>query len=149
MKSIKTMPLLMAALAVQACSSRPREFSPTLQAAPADEAAYKLAYTDCRTQVASGKLYRRDTLASGGVGAAAGVATGAVGAAAASSATGFLTGAAVLGATIMATPVVAVVGAWGAAKSRKLKKERAMQEAIAQCLGERGYQVAGWVRAKR
>jgi len=149
MKSTHIMPLLMAALAVQACSSRPRQFAPTLQAAPVDEAAYRLAYSECEAQVASGKLIRRDALASGGVGAAAGVATGAVGAAAASSATGFLTGAAVLGATIVAAPVVAVVGAWGAAKSKKLKKEKAIREMTGQCLAERGYQVADWERVKR
>ena len=147
MKSTQIMPLLMAALAVQACSSRPREFSPTLQAPPADEAAYQLAYSDCRAQLAAGKLKRSDALASGGVGAAAGAATGAVGAAAAGSATGFMGGLAVLGATVIAAPVVAVVGAWGTAKSRKLKKERAIQQATAQCLSVQGYQVADWVQS--
>jgi hypothetical protein len=149
MKSTQIMPLLMAALAVQACSSRPRQFSPTLQAAPADEAAYQLAYSDCQAQLAAGKLNRSDALASGGVGAAAGAATGAVGAAAATTATGYMGGLAVMGATIVAAPVVAVVGAWGLAKSKKLKKEKAIQSATAQCLGERGYQVADWERVKR
>jgi hypothetical protein len=149
MKSTQIMPLLMAALAVQACSSRPREFSPKLAAAPADEAAYQLAYSDCRAQLAAGKLNRSDALASGGVGAAAGAATGVAGAAAAGSATGFMGGLAVMGATIVAAPVVAVVGAWGSAKSRKLKKEKATKEATARCLAERGYQVADWKRAKR
>jgi hypothetical protein len=149
MKPTRIMPLLMAALAAQACSSRPRQFEPMLQAAPADEAAYRLAYEDCRAQVASGKPMRGEVLASGGVGAAAGVATGAVGAAAASSATGFLGGLAVLGATAIAAPVVAVAGAWGAAKSKKLKKEKAIQQATAQCLATRGYQVTDWKRAKR
>ncbi len=149
MISTRIMPLLMAALAVQACSSRPREFSPTLQAAPADQAAYLLAYQDCRAQIAAGKLSRDNVLASGGAGAAAGVATGAVGAAAAGSTTSFVGGMAAAGATIIAAPVVAVIGAWGLAKSKKLKKERAIQQAIAQCLDGRGYQVADWVRPKR
>ncbi|HEX8215091.1 MAG TPA: hypothetical protein VF582_06425 [Allosphingosinicella sp.] len=149
MKPTQIMPLLVAALAAQACSSRPREFSPTLHAAPADEAAYRLAYSDCQAQLAAGKLNRGEALASGGVGAAVGVATGAVGAAAAGSTTGFLGGMAIAGATIIAAPVVAVVGAWGMAKTKKLKKEKAIQEATARCLGERGYQVAEWKRAKR
>ena len=96
--SKQMLPLLIAALAAQACSSRPREFSPTLQAARTDHAAYLVA---------------------------------------------------AVGATIIAAPVVAVVGAWGLAKSKKLKKEKAVQQATAQCLGERGYQVADWVRASK
>jgi hypothetical protein len=53
------------------------------------------------------------------------------------------------GATIIAAPLVAVIGAWGMAKSKKLKKERAVQQTTAQCLSEQGYDVENWVRARR
>ena len=43
-------------------------------------------------------------------------------------------------------PVVAVLGAWGLAKSKRLRKEKVMKTATAECLQDRGYQVAEWSR---
>jgi hypothetical protein len=51
---------------------------------------------------------------------------------------------AVAGATVVALPFVAVAGAWGLAKSKKKKKEKAMQTALSGCLEERGHKVASW-----
>jgi hypothetical protein len=53
-------------------------------------------------------------------------------------------GLAVAGATIVLLPFAAIGGAYGMAKAKQKRKERAIQTAMAGCLGERGYQVAGW-----
>ena len=132
-----------AALTLSACSSRPREFTPMLAAAPADQAGFKEAYATCGRLFAEGKLDASGRLASGGAGAAAGGAAMAVGSAAALTAGGY-TGLAVASATVVALPFVAVAGAWRLAKNRKNKKEQRIQQATAGCLTERGYPVVGW-----
>jgi hypothetical protein len=135
-------------LAIQGCSSRPRQFTPELVAAPGDPAEFNAALATCRQLLAEGKLTSEGRLASGAVGAAAGATTLAVGGAAATSA-GLYGGMAVASATLVALPFVAVAGAWGMAKSKKKKKERAIQTATAGCLEDRGYKVMGWTRPER
>lgn len=130
-----------------ACSSRPREFNPTL-GLTVDQEGFQSAYETCKQLYVAGKLDSSGRLASGAVGAAAGGATLAAGAAAASSA-GLYAGAAVASATIVLIPFVALGGAWGMAKAKQKRKERAIQTAMNGCLGERGYQVAGWARAPK
>jgi hypothetical protein len=132
-----------AALVVAGCSSRPREFTPMLDAAVSDQAAFDAAYQSCRVAVIAGKGRSRDTTASAGGGAAAGAATAAAGTAAATTAGGY-TGLAVLGATVVALPLVAVAGAWGLAKKKKAKKENRIKAETAACLQENGFAVAGW-----
>lgn len=127
------------------CSSRPREFAPVLAAPAADSAAFDADVADCGALLAQGKLTSDGRLASGAAGAAAGGATLAVGSAAASSA-GMFGGMAVAGATIVALPFVAIGGAYGLAKAKQKRKERAHQTAMAGCLQERGHEVAGWQR---
>ena len=143
MKSQIAVSLLVASLALQGCSSKPREFSPTLAAAPADDAQFKAAYATCRQLFAEGKLDENGRMASGGAGAAAGVGAVAVGSAAAAAAGGWA-GVALASATVVALPFVAVGGAWRAAKNKKNKKEQRVQRAAAGCLTERGYPVLGW-----
>ncbi len=138
-----------AALVVAGCSSKPRQFRPVLGAAPADEAAFSAAAEDCRTLIAS-HLDRKGRLASGAAGAAAGIGAGAVGAAATSGTYASVGGAmAAAGTVIVAVPVVSVLGAWGLAKARKSKKERAIKTATATCLADKGYQVQDWEVAKK
>ena len=132
-----------AALMVAGCSSRPREFTPTLSAAAPDQAAFDAAYERCRVAVIANKGRPRDTTASAGGGAAAGAATAAAGTAAATTAGGY-TGLAVLGATVVALPFVAVAGAWGLAKKKKAKKEHRIKAETAACLQGSGFTVAGW-----
>jgi hypothetical protein len=95
--------------------------------------------------LAEGKLTSDGRLASGAAGAAAGATTLAVGSAAASGA-GLYGGMAVAGATLVALPFVAIGGAYGMAKARQKRKERAIQTAMAGCLAERGFTVSGWQR---
>ena len=139
---------LAASLMLHACSSRPRDFAPTLAAAPADRQAFETSYSECRQLLADGKLDSSGRLASGGAGAAAGATAMAVGGAA-GVATGGYAGLAVASATVVALPFVAVAGAWGLAKKRKNRKERRIQQATAGCLTERGFPVVGWEPVSR
>jgi hypothetical protein len=53
---------------------------------------------------------------------------------------------AVAGATLVALPFVAIGGAYGLAKAKQKKREQAIQTAMAGCLQQRGFEVAGWQR---
>ena len=132
-----------AVVTLAGCSSRPRQFSPVLAVPAADRAAFDAAVAECGTLMAQGKLNSDGRLASGAAGAAVSGATLAAGSAAASTA-GMFGGLAVAGATIVLLPFAAIGGAYGMAKAKQKKKERAIQTAMAGCLSERGYQVAAW-----
>ena len=133
-------------LVLGACSSRPREFTPTLGIAPADEAKFDVAYAECRQLYVAGKLDTNGRLASGGAGAAAGGAVGLVGSAGVASA-GLWGGMAVASATIVLMPVAIVGGAIGMARIKRHKKEAAIQRVMTGCLHDRGYDVARWAKA--
>jgi len=133
-------------LVLGACSSRPREFTPTLGIAPADEAKLDAAYAECRQLYVAGKLDTNGRLASGGAGAAAGGAVGLVGSAGVASA-GLWGGMAVASATIVLMPVAIVGGAIGMARIKRHKKEAAIQRVMTGCLHDRGYDVARWAKA--
>jgi hypothetical protein len=135
-------------LLLDACSSRPREFTPTLGVAPADQAKFEAAYSDCRQLFVTGKLDRNGRLASGGAGIAAGGAVGVAGSAAVASA-GIWGGMAVASATLVLMPVAVIGGAIGMAKVKRRHKEKAIQQVMAGCLRDRGYEVASWQRAPR
>jgi hypothetical protein len=135
-------------LVLDACSSRPREFTPTLGIAPADQAKFDAGLAECKQLYVAGKLDSGGRLASGGAGAAAGGAVGIAGTAAATSA-GLYGGMAVMSATLVLMPVAIVGGAIGMAKIKRHKKEQAIQRVMAGCLRERGYEVAAWQRAPK
>ena len=137
---------LVSCVALQACSSRPREFTPTLAAAPADQAQFETAYTTCQQLLAAGKLDLTGRRGSAATGAAAGAGTAAVGGATAAAMGGYA-GVAAASATIVLLPFAVVGGAWGMAKMKRARKERAIKAAIGECLHERGYEVAGWSRS--
>ena len=138
--------LLVPALVLSGCSSKPREFRPTLAAPAADPSALDAAYEECRQLMVEGKLDSSGRLASGAVGVAAGGATMAAGAAAASSA-GLYGGMALASATVVLIPVALIGGAFGMSRIKRGKKEKAIQEVMTGCLAERGYTVAGWTKA--
>lgn len=137
-----------AALLLSACSSRPREFTPTLSAAPAEETRFDAAYSECKQLYVTGKLDSNGRLASGGAGIAAGGAVGAAGAAGVASA-GLYGGMAVASATIVLMPVAIIGGAVGMAKIKRHNKEKAIQRVMAGCLHDRGYEVASWQKAPK
>jgi hypothetical protein len=140
--------VLCLALVLAGCSSKPREFTPTLGAAPTDQVKFDAANAECKQLFVTGKLDSSGRLASGGAGAVAGGAVGAAGAAAAASA-GLYGGMAVASATLVLMPVAVIGGAIGMAKNTRHKKEMVVQRALAGCLHERGYDVQGWQKAKR
>ncbi len=137
-----------AALLLAGCSSRPREFTPTLGIATADAAGFDQAYATCTQLMVAGKLDRQGRSGSLGGGAAVGATTMAVGAGAATAMGGWA-GVAAASATVVLLPFAIVGGAWGMAKMKRAKKEAAIKEVIGGCLQERGYSVASWERAKR
>ena len=134
-------------LLLGACSSKPREFAPTIGIVPADQAKFDAANAECKELLVTGKLDSEGRLASGGVGVAAGSAVGLAGSAAAASA-GLWGGMAVASATLVLMPVAIVGGAVGMAKIKRHKKEAAIQRVMAGCLHQRGYEVASWQTVK-
>ncbi len=136
------------ALTLSGCSSRPREFAPQLATPPASSAALDASIAECSELLVAGKLDRNGRAGSGAAGAAAGGAVAVAGGAAASSA-GLAGGAALASATVVLLPFVALGGAWGMAKMKRAKKEKAIKTAMAGCLQERGHQVAGWEKTGR
>lgn len=145
MRSAVSVSVIICGLAVQACSSRPREFTPNLAAAPASQTQFDSAYAECRQLLADGKLNSSGKRSSLAGGAAAGAGTAAVGSALAAG--GGYAGLAAASATVVLLPFAIVGGAWGMSKIKRVKKERAIKIAMQGCLQDRGYQVAGWSKA--
>lgn len=142
------------ALMMAACSSRPREFTASLAAPPADQAGFEAAHETCRTLVAQG--YRSGfgpRIASAGAGVAgvgAGLAVGAgVGAATAGTGAGMAAAGAAISTALVMVPVLGVAAAWGISKKRKARKEREIKSAMGLCLSEQGYTVDSWRVAKK
>lgn len=136
-------------LALQGCSSRPREFVPVLAAAPPSQAAFDAAVAECSTLLVAGKLDSNGRLGSAGAGAAAGGAMAVAGGALASSAGLYGGGMAIASATVVLLPFVAIGGAFGMAKMKRAKKENAIKRAMSGCLAERGHKVVDWAKVDR
>ena len=135
--------MMLPALTLQACSSRPREFTPMLAAPTTNQAEFDAIYATCQQLLVAGKLDSNGRSGSAGAGAAAGAATAAAGGTAAAAVGGYA-GLAAASATIVLLPFAIVGGAWGMSRMKRAKKERAIKTAMEGCLMERGYQVAGW-----
>ena len=134
-------------LALEGCSSRPREFAPATVSA-VDQTQLDAAVAQCKQLYFQGKLDSSGRVASGAVAAGAATAVGVAGTAAATSA-GLYAGAAVLSATLVALPFVAIGGAVGMAKAKRHRKEKAIQKVMAGCLHDHGYEVASWSRVPK
>jgi len=135
------------ALTLQGCSSRPREFNPTLAVPAESQSDFDAAYATCRQLLVEGKLDASGRSGSAGAGAAAGATTAVAGGALASA--GGYAGLAAASATIVLLPFAIVGGAWGMAKMKRAKKEHAIKAAMTGCLQERGYQIASWTKAEK
>ena len=134
---------LIACLTLEGCSSKPRDFTPTLAAPAASQAEFDAAYATCQQLYVDGKLDSAGRSGSAGVGVAAGATTAVVGSTTAT-ALGSYAGMAAAGATIVLIPFAILGGAWGMSRAKRAKKERAVKTAMEGCLRERGYEVAGW-----
>lgn len=146
MQNKLTVCALIACLSLEACSSRPRDFNPTLATPTASQADFDAAYATCRELLASGKLSASGRSGSLGAGVGAGAGTAAVGGTAAAVAGGW-GGVALASATVVLLPFAIVGGAWGMARMKRAKKEHAIKTAMEGCLQDRGYKVAGWSKA--
>ncbi len=135
-------------LLLQGCSSRPREFTPTLGISTAEASGFDQAYATCTQLMVAGKLDGQGRSGSLGGGAAVGATTAAVGAGTAAAVGGYL-GMAAAAATVVLLPFAVVGGAWGMSKMKRAKKEAAIKNVIGGCLQERGYSVANWEQVKR
>jgi hypothetical protein len=138
--------VLLVILALQGCSSRPREFTPTVGAAASDQSVFKADYATCRDLLAQGKLNESGRLASGAAGVAAGATTAVLGSAAATSAGLYGGGVALASATVVLLPFAVIGGAVGMAKMKRHRKELAVQRVMNGCLAERGHTVSGWTK---
>jgi hypothetical protein len=139
---------LISCLTVEACSSRPRDFTPTLASPAASQAEFQSAYATCHQLLVAGKLDASGRSASVAGGAGVGAGTAAVGGTAAAVAGGW-GGVALASATVVLLPFAVIGGAWGMSRMKRTRKERAIKTAMEGCLQERGYQVAGWSKALR
>ena len=140
--------LSIACLTLQACSSRPREFTPTFAATPAVQAEVDAAYATCQQLFVTGRLDSSGRSASAGIGAATGAGTAAAGGAAAAAVGGY-GGLALASATIVLLPFAVLGGAWGMSRKKRARKERAIKEALSGCMAERGYEVTEWIKTGR
>jgi hypothetical protein len=147
MRNKLTVLAVIAGITLEGCSSRPREFTPTL-AATADQAEFDTAYSTCQQLFIAGKLDSNGRSGSAGVGVAAGAATAAVGTTTAAAIGGYA-GLAAMSATIVLLPFAILGGAWGMSKMKRAQKEAAVKRAMEGCLAERGYTVTAWQKAPK
>ena len=137
--------LLVAGLALEGCSSRPREFSPQLAAVPTSQSEFDAAYAQCQHMLAAGQLDSNGRTKSAAAGVGAGAGTAALGGATAAAVGGW-GGVALASATVVLLPFAVVGGAWGMSRAKRAKKEHAIKAELQGCLHERGYEVAEWTR---
>ena len=148
MQNICVVSAVTVALIVSGCSSRPREFAPTLAVQSTSTAALDASMAECSQLFIAGKLDQNGRTGSGAAGAAPGGAMAVAGGAAAASA-GPYAGMALASATLVLLPFAALGGAWGMARMKRAKKEKAIKTAMTGCLQERGHQVVGWEKTGR
>lgn len=140
--------VLTGCLLLSSCSSRPRNFEPTLATPAGDRAAFEDVFARCHDAIIAGKLNSSGKAASIGAGAKTGAGTAAVGGTAAALAGGW-GGVALASATVVLLPFAVIGGAVGMSHAKRAKKERAMKAAMEGCLRDKGFEVAGWSRAIR
>src|SRR6185503_19907547 len=114
---------LVGCLSLEACSSRPREFEPTLATPSANQAEFDSAYATCRQLLVAGKLDSSGRSGSLGASAGAGAGTAAVGGTAAAVA-GRWGGVALASATVVLLPFALVARARGMRPAPPATNER-------------------------
>lgn len=134
---------LISCLTLDGCSSRPRDFTPTLASPATSQAEFESAYATCRQLLVAGKLDASGRSASLAGGAGVGAGTAAVGGTAAAVAGGW-GGVALASATVVLLPFAVIGGAWGMSRMKRTRKEKAIKTAMEGCLQDRGFHVAGW-----
>lgn len=144
-------------LVLGGCSTRPRQFAPTLKTPASDQAAYDKDYQTCQTLVGKGyKSNFKATAVKLGVGTAAGIGGGlAIGAVVASSITptlatfGTNATAAGIGAFSIALPVIGIGVGIGVSRAIRSGREKRIKTGLAACLSEYGHNVESWTVVKK
>ena len=144
-------------LVLGGCSTRPRQFAPTLKTPASDQATYDKDYQTCQALV--GKGYKSNFKATAlklGIGTAAGFAGGVVvGAVAIASTTptlvslGFSTSVAGIGAASIAFPVIGIGVGFGVSRVIRSGREKRIKTALSGCLSEYGHSVDSWTMVKK
>lgn len=138
--------MITAAALVSGCSTRPREFRPTLASPAADEGKYAETLLQCQVMVRQGvKGNFATTLAQLGVGSAGGMAAGLAVASAFTGATstGFVNSAAI-GAGSSALVVAGPLVGFGVSRLIRTSREKKYKGALGTCLTEFGYTATSW-----
>jgi hypothetical protein len=138
---------LMIMATLSACSTRPRNFAPTIATTVADDGTFEDIYRTCAGLVAQGRS--SDFKATAATLAATGAGT--VGAAFAATSVGAvgITGGALTSAVSVAVPGLGLLAGFGLSRAIRSGNERKHKARMATCLGEYGYAVSDWARIDR
>lgn len=141
---------LIAALAISACSTKPRKFSASVQPSATVVAGQNegLAFSTCDSLVRKGhKGNFASAAASGAAGGAALVGSAAV---VAASGTVGMTGATTTGyALSAAVPVLGIAAAFGVNRAIRAGRERKYKRTMGMCMAELGYDVLDWSKTPK
>lgn len=156
---------LMMLLVVNGCSTRPRDFAARLSAAPASQDIFTRDFAMCKLMVDRGVTGKFKDQFAANAAAATGVAVGAVassvavsssiaaglanGFSAALGSTGTATGSATASTLSVAAPAAGILVSVAISRALKGKREKQVKSAMADCLAEAGYIVAGWTPDNR
>ncbi len=135
-----------AALALSACSTLPRAWTPVMSTAPQDAAAFEAAFAQCSDDVRAGRTenFREGRGGAVGGGAAAGAVAGVVVASSAASGAGMLGGIVAGAGLVTGAVLVAPIAIIGISAARRAHNERVVRDAMTRCLAEEGYVVDDW-----
>ena len=144
-----------ATMVLSGCSTRPREFSPTLAVPTATAATAQETFNKCRTLALGGVRSGFAGRVASGVGGAAvgfGVGTAVAPVVASAVAPGFLGTNAVAAGVTAGTATLLVIGplvGFGISRVIRSGREKKLKAAMASCMTEFGYDVDGWSKSKR
>jgi hypothetical protein len=136
---------------VGGCSTRPREFRADIAASPPEARNFDADMRQCQVMVRQGvkKDFKR-TAAQVALGTGGGIAIGgAVASAAAANATTLSGAFGAMGAGAAAMTVAGPLIGFGVSRMIRTGREKKYRAALEACLGEYGYQVAGWKKQKK
>ena len=143
---VMLLPVLLATTSIlSGCvSTNPRPYAPIVEPPPNDQAVFQADFSLCASAVAAGRQNFRRSGGAVAVGVVGGVGVVQVAGAAALGA-----GGTTLAATGVGLVVVVPLATYGLTSARRAKNEREIQNAMTECLAERGHTVASWTRVSR
>tara|TARA_R110002072_G_scaffold28732_3_gene91977 strand:- start:1567 stop:2010 length:444 start_codon:yes stop_codon:yes gene_type:complete len=136
-------------LAMAACSTMPREFTPVLAEPLSLDPGFAGVMEQCTALVDAGVRadFGNQSLGTVAVGTTAAYGTGAV--AMASAGSTLLGSAAAASVAVVAMPVIGILAGVGYSRHVRARREGEIQTAMTTCLAESGYRVERWERVTR